>query len=96
MMHVMAGRWITSDDFEVVKDDAGNTNNILRVTALADTSEAAAEASQNVISAQRTPSPTATGHAKDGKLAAAFSPLRFGLEVIFVPFRFLLRLVGLL
>jgi len=93
----MAGRWITSDDFEVETDDAGNTNNILRVTAESNEQGNAAQAtSENVISSQRTPSPTVAGHAHDGKFAAALSPLRFGLEVIFAPFRFLLRLVGVL
>jgi hypothetical protein len=108
---VVAGNWITSDEFPVETDEAGNANNVLHVTA--ETASGAATAgtgttnsvtgttiSETVISAQRTPSPTpCAGARKDGGgklLQAALTPFRFGLQVVFAPFRFILRLVGLL
>ena len=92
-------------------DEAGNTNNVLHVTAETapvaptaglDTTNSVTDTtiSETVISSQRTPSPTPCAAARkdgDGKLLqAALAPFRFGLQAVFAPFRFILRLVGLL
>jgi hypothetical protein len=77
------GTWITSDQFPVEKDQAGNANNIINVHPPAKTEEsivAEAEAEKKL----------------PGLARAALTPFRFGLEVLFAPFRLILRLFGVI
>ena len=93
------GKWMTSDEFDIETDGAGNFNNVIHVASRRAYAESAHEGVGRALSesALRTAlSETTAGVVKqDPTLAkSAISPLKFVLKIIFSPLQFFLRCFG--
>jgi hypothetical protein len=93
------GKWMTSDEFDIETDAAGNFNNVIHVASrrrayAESTHKGVGRAlSENVF---RTAHEPITGVVKqDPTLAkSAISPLKFVLKILFSPLHFFLRCFG--
>ena len=79
------GHWITSDDFPIEVDEAGNSNNILSVPASHD---------DRLGAVGRHSHPAVLAPASGGTASLVLAKIRLALRVLLLPFRAVMRLMG--
>lgn len=74
------GKWLTSDEYPLETDEAGNQNNVMNITV-------------DSTAAVQSETPSVADSANE-MLRAVTAPFRFAFRVIFTPLRLFLRLFG--
>ena len=86
------GKWMTSDEFDIETDAAGNFNNVIHVASRRTYAESAHEGVSRALNALK---PIAGVVKQDPTLAkSAISPLKSVLKILFSPLHFFLRCFG--